>query len=109
MAQMNKKVDATEVYFIKLGRGGRWEEECLRDGILRFGYDDASHKDCEAGNWDAVHQYYLKHRDNNKGTASSDTTLLHCARERHFHHLPRRAVALVPREARRDLEGRREG
>jgi len=74
MAQMNKKVDATEVYFIKLGRGGRWEEECLRDGILRFGYDEASHKDCEAGNWDAVHQYYLKHRDNNKGTASSDTT-----------------------------------
>jgi hypothetical protein len=75
-ALMNKpqRIEATEVYFIKLGRGGKWEEECLRDGILRFGYDEASHEDCEAGNWDAVYQYYLKYRRNNKGTARSDTT-----------------------------------
>jgi hypothetical protein len=55
-AKMNMPpgIDATEVYFIKLGRGGQWEEECLREGILRFGYDETSHADCEAGNWDAV-------------------------------------------------------
>ena len=66
------RIEASEVYFIKLGRGGKWEEECLRDGILRFGYDEASHKDCEADNWDAVFEHYLNHRGD-KRTARSDT------------------------------------
>jgi hypothetical protein len=31
-------VTASHLYYIKLGRGGDWEAESLRDGVLRFGY-----------------------------------------------------------------------
>lgn len=31
-------VTACHLYYIKLGRGGDWEAESLRDGVLRFGY-----------------------------------------------------------------------
>ena len=29
---------ASQAYFIKLGRAGEWEAECLRDGIIRLGF-----------------------------------------------------------------------
>lgn len=32
------KVEATQAFYIKLGRGGEWEADCLRQGTLRFGY-----------------------------------------------------------------------
>ncbi|MGI9506250.1 MAG: hypothetical protein ACR2RE_24685 [Geminicoccaceae bacterium] len=66
------EVTANEAWFIKLGRNGCWEEECLRDGILRFGYFEASHNACLEGNWNAVRQAMLDLRGN-QGTATSDT------------------------------------
>jgi hypothetical protein len=36
-------VTASHLYCIKLGRGGDWEAESLRDGVLRFGYREAPH------------------------------------------------------------------
>jgi len=36
-----RKVAATNANFIKLGNAGGWELECLRDGVLRFGYGGA--------------------------------------------------------------------
>jgi hypothetical protein len=49
-----KKVSADRAYFIKLGEEGRWEADCLRDGKLRFGYQDVSHELCHSGQWDSV-------------------------------------------------------
>lgn len=47
-------VSASHVYYIKLGRGGDWEAESLRDGVLRFGYREAPHELCARGDWQGV-------------------------------------------------------
>ena len=47
-------VKATNVYYIKLGGRGVWEPECFRDGVLRFGYNEAPHDLCATGNWTGV-------------------------------------------------------
>jgi|LNFM01.2.fsa_nt_gb hypothetical protein len=47
-------VTASRLYYIKLGRGGDWEAESLRDGVLRFGYREAPHDLCARGDWQTV-------------------------------------------------------
>lgn len=47
-------VTASHLYYIKLGRGGDWESESLRDGVLRFGYREVPHDLCARGDWEAV-------------------------------------------------------
>lgn len=47
-------VTASRLCYIKLGRGGDWEAESLRDGVLRFGYREAPHDLCVRGDWQAV-------------------------------------------------------
>lgn len=47
-------VTASRSYYIKLGRGGDWEAEGLRDGVLRFGYREAPHDHCMRRDWQAV-------------------------------------------------------
>lgn len=47
-------VTASHLYYIKLGRGGDWEAESLRDGVLRFGYREAPHDLCAHGDWQGV-------------------------------------------------------
>jgi hypothetical protein len=48
------RLDASDAYYIKLGRGGSWETECLRDSVLRLGYRESPHDLCVAGDWAAV-------------------------------------------------------
>ena len=52
--------------YIKLGRGGGWEEECIQHGLLRFGYRETPHEWCIAGNWRKV----LDERTKARGSAS---------------------------------------
>jgi hypothetical protein len=66
------RIQATKAYFIKLGRGGQWEAQCLRDGMLRFGYREASHDDCLNARWERVQEFWLRIRDD-KGAATRDT------------------------------------
>jgi hypothetical protein len=47
-------ITASRLYYIKLGRGGDWEAESLRDGVLRFGYREAQHDLCARGDWQGV-------------------------------------------------------
>lgn len=47
-------VVADKALFIKLGEGGRWEADCIRDGTLRFGYREVPHELCASGDWAAV-------------------------------------------------------
>jgi hypothetical protein len=67
------KIDAQNAYFIKLGRGGEWENECLSNGTLRFGYRETPHDLCLQGKWDAVRQFW-KERRGDAGTATRDMT-----------------------------------
>jgi hypothetical protein len=47
-------VTAKKALFIKLGEGGMWEAECLRNGTLRFGYQEVPHSVCASGDWREV-------------------------------------------------------
>jgi hypothetical protein len=33
-----ERIDPSTVRYIKLGKGGGWERECIETGIARFGY-----------------------------------------------------------------------
>lgn len=59
--------------FIKLGKGGGWEEECIQNGTLRLGFRDAPHDLCLQGKWDAVHEIMLKHENGKLITATQAT------------------------------------
>jgi hypothetical protein len=54
IADQPSPVAAAHLYYIKLGRGGDWEAESLRDGVLRFGYREAPHDLCARGDWQGV-------------------------------------------------------
>jgi hypothetical protein len=53
-----KNIRADRALFIKLGEGGRWESECLKNGTLRFGYQEIPHtvcnESCIKGDWSPV-------------------------------------------------------
>lgn len=62
---------ARRLLYIKLGRGGDWEVESLRDGVIRFGYREAPHDLCERGEWQAVWEAMRDFRGE-AGTATRD-------------------------------------
>ncbi len=64
-------VTASHIYYIKLGRGGDWEAESLRDGVLRFGYREAPHELCANGDWQGVWKA-MKEIRGDAGAASRD-------------------------------------
>jgi hypothetical protein len=69
---MNNLPEDTKAYFIKLGEGGEWEDACLADGKIRFGYHDTPHRLCGEGRWDEVHAFW-KVKRGKSGTATNDT------------------------------------
>lgn len=48
------RIDVNKAYYIKLGVNGHWEAESIRDGVIRFGYDQIPQNLAEKGNWDGV-------------------------------------------------------
>jgi hypothetical protein len=68
---MAAKASPEHVYYIKLGRGGEWEEESLRNGTLHFGYSETPHDWCLKGDWDSVWDFWYKKRGD-AGTATRD-------------------------------------
>jgi hypothetical protein len=48
--------------YIKLGEGNGWAEECFRDNTVRISFDTEAPEVfelCLAGDWDAVHRYWV--------------------------------------------------
>jgi hypothetical protein len=69
-----EEIEASKVLFIKLGRKGSWEKECIEmNQTLRLGYREVDHSECLKGNWKASHDYYLNVKKGNHGTATSHT------------------------------------
>jgi len=66
-------INASRALFIKLGEAGRWEAECLRNGTLKFGYQEVSHAACEqarlTGDWVKV-DAFARSFSKNKGSAT---------------------------------------
>lgn len=67
------KIVASRAYYIKLGRGGIWEDESLRDSVLLFGYAESPHDLCLAGDWKDVWAAMKKIRGD-AGAATRDVT-----------------------------------
>jgi hypothetical protein len=67
----HRPLDASRAYYIKLGRAGNWETECLKDGTLRFGYRETPQDLCLRGDWQAVREVWNKIRGD-EGTATRD-------------------------------------
>ncbi|MBB2828936.1 UNVERIFIED_ORG: hypothetical protein GGI65_005605 [Rhizobium esperanzae] len=63
--------EAAEVFFIKLGRNGEWENESLKDGNLRFGYHGTPQVLCAQGDWQGVWAHWNAKRGD-QGTATRD-------------------------------------
>lgn len=68
-----KTVTASKLLYIKLGRAGGWEEESLRNGVLRFGYREAPHALCVQGSWTAVWDV-MKVKRKDAGAATRDVS-----------------------------------
>lgn len=68
------KIKANKVLFIKLGRGGQFEKECIEQSqTLRLGYTQVNHKLCINGQWDKVHDYFTTEKNLKTFVASSHT------------------------------------
>lgn len=67
-----KRIKPDEVLYIKLGRNGMWEEDCIKNGTLRLGYRETPHKPCLEKKWNSIQKERQAAR-RNKGAATSDT------------------------------------
>lgn len=62
------------VFFIKLGKGGCWEEESIEEGIIRFGYNETPHKLASEGRWPEVKDSLRGVWSENEGVLTSHVT-----------------------------------
>jgi hypothetical protein len=68
------EIRAQQAYYIKLGSGGEWEQECIRKTqTLRFGYREIPHDLCASGRWADVKTSLVEMRAD-KGAATRDLT-----------------------------------
>ena len=66
------KISPSKVLYIKLGRGGAWEHECIYETQkLRIGYSEIPHELCIHGEWDKVAEICKKFRSDS-GTITRD-------------------------------------
>ena len=69
------RVAPASVRYIKLGRNGRWENECIKKGIVRFGFDSSTAERfplCLAGKWTALKKSFVV-SGKDRGTATRFT------------------------------------
>ena len=67
-----KMINPKSVYYIKLGKNGEWEKDCLEvSQTIRLGYNETPHEFCLQGEWDKVQKIWLEKRDD-AGTATRD-------------------------------------
>jgi hypothetical protein len=50
-------VDFKNAFYLKLGRGGAWEEDAINTGKLRFGWPGQTLEDINTGRWDVSGNY----------------------------------------------------
>ena len=70
---MNTKEKLNKVekaLFIKLGRGGEFEKECIEKNILKIGYNDVDHDFCSSDKWQKIKNYYVNKRGLQNGVAT---------------------------------------
>ena len=78
MSRPANQINPSKGLYIKLGRSGSWEKECLECGILRFGYRETLFDAAVRGNWQTARRVSLEARGD-EGTATRDVIQI-----RHF-------------------------
>ena len=69
---MPNKINPKNAYYVKLGRNGEWEKDCLEvSQTIKIGYREVPDKFCRQGNWDEVQKVMQNIRDDT-GTATRD-------------------------------------
>ncbi|MFA4980684.1 MAG: hypothetical protein WC589_24455 [Sphingobacterium sp.] len=69
-----KKIFPKKILFIKLGKRGEWEKECIeKNQTIRLGYSEIDHNLCVKGNWDAVYDHFFDTLETRDFVASSHT------------------------------------
>lgn len=63
-----RKIKPSTVRYIKLGEGGRWFEDCIAQGLLRFA-EPIPHDLATKGDWDAVRALYIAQGSAKPGNA----------------------------------------
>ncbi|KKR15466.1 MAG: hypothetical protein UT42_C0001G0023 [Candidatus Falkowbacteria bacterium GW2011_GWA2_39_24] len=58
------KINPEKVFFIKLGQSGSWNQECIKKGIVKIGFNQIDTKDIKLNKWDKIHDYYSKEASN---------------------------------------------
>lgn len=71
MSEQRRRIEPTRALYIKLGHSGSWEKECLKNGILRFGYRETPFNAAVSGDWKSVYKFWSDWRED-KGTAKRD-------------------------------------
>ncbi len=69
------QINPPRVRYIKLGRQGIWEQECVKNGIVRLGFKTANPArlaKCRGGNWAELTKSFLE-EGKDKGTATRFT------------------------------------
>jgi len=75
LERLGSKFDPERVRYIKLGREGCWEKECLDNGIIRFGFGSATDERfplCGKRKWGALAKSFMA-EGKAKGTATRFT------------------------------------
>lgn len=70
-----KKIAPASVRYIKLGRNGKWESECIKKGIIRFGFGSSTDERfplCIAGQWKKLEKSFIA-SGKDQGTATRFT------------------------------------
>jgi hypothetical protein len=69
-----KRIKATQVLYIKLGEGGKYESDCIeRDQTLRIGYRAVDHEACVRRDWGAVRNHFVENEKCTPSVATSHT------------------------------------
>lgn len=56
---MIQEIQSNKVFYIKLGLGGSWASECIKNNTLKLGYNEIDHTACVEKNWDIVRDWYV--------------------------------------------------
>jgi len=70
-------INPKEVLYIKLGKEGMWERECIeKENTLKLGYNEVPHDLCVKGEWEKVQEECLKFHK--KSAAKRDVQQIRC-------------------------------
>jgi hypothetical protein len=70
-----QSIDFKKAYYVKLGRGGKWEKSSIRENKVRIGWANLTIEEIHQKNWGTLKETYL-HEYKTKGAASADINAL---------------------------------